>query len=111
MHTLTTSSSAKTGNKVESDIDLARLAEELSRLYEALEQQATQRDQKPAAGAIAAAEQMGGKWALDTASQIGVDVARAAITTALGIDLVALLEKTSRASRTDGPPSKRGSGR
>jgi hypothetical protein len=28
---------------------------------------------------------MGGKWALDIAGQIGVDVAKAAITSALGV--------------------------
>lgn len=90
----------QTWNKVENSVDLNRLAEELGRLHKALEQQATEPDQKLAAGAIAAAEQsarqkdgpkalqylkMGGKWALDIASQIGVDVAKAAITAALGI--------------------------
>ena len=63
----------------ENSVDLARLAEELGRLYEALERQATEPAQKFAAGAIAAAEQSarqkdgpkvleylksGGKWAL-----------------------------------------------
>ena len=87
-------------NRVENTVDLARLAEELSRLHEALERQASEPAQKFAAGAIAAAEQsarqkdgpkaleylkMGGKWALDIAGQIGVDVAKAAITSALGV--------------------------
>jgi hypothetical protein len=44
-------------NRVENTVDLTRLAEELSRLHEALEWQATEPAQKLAAGAIAAAEQ------------------------------------------------------
>jgi internalin A len=87
-------------SKVENTVDLARLAEELGRLHEALELRATEPAQKLAAGAIAAAEQsakqkngpkaleylkMGGKWAVDVAGQIGVEVAKTAITSALGV--------------------------
>jgi hypothetical protein len=87
-------------NKLEGNVDLAQLAGELGRLQKEMEQRATESAQKLAAGAIAAAAQsaqqkdgpkvveylkMAGSWALDVAQQIGVEVAKVAITGALGL--------------------------
>jgi len=87
-------------NNLERRIDLVQLADELRRLHEALEREATQPSQKLAVGAVAAAEQSaidkdgpkvleylkaGGKWALNVAEKIGVDLAKEAIKAALGL--------------------------
>ncbi len=87
-------------SKLGSSVDLDRLADELMRLREAAEERASDPDQKLATGAIAAAEQsasqkngpkaleylrLAGKWALDLAQQIGVEVAKGAISSALGV--------------------------
>ncbi len=80
-------------------IDLPALAAELAQLRTALRQRATTTDQDKAVAEVAAAEVLAkqgdgpgalrnlrraGKWALDTAVSIGVEVATAALTTALG---------------------------
>jgi hypothetical protein len=87
-------------NKLQGNVDLAQLAGELGQLRKEMERRATEPAQKLAAGAIAAAEQsaqqkdgpkvveylkMAGNWALDVAKQIGVEVAKVAITGALGL--------------------------
>lgn len=90
----------QTWNQMEGSVDLAQLSRELGQLREALERRAVDPAQKLAVGAIAAAEEsarqkdgpkaleylkLGGKWALDVAKEIGVGVAKAAITSALGV--------------------------
>jgi hypothetical protein len=87
-------------NNVGQRIDLVRLADELRRLHEAMEREANQASQKLAVGAVAAAEQSainkdgpkvleylktGGKWALDVAEKIGLDLAKEALKAALGL--------------------------
>src|SRR5207248_3297204 len=84
----------QTWNKLERRIDLVQLANELRRLHETLEREATQPTQKLAVGAVAAAEQSAinkdgpkvleylktaGKWAFDVAEKIGVDLAKEAL--------------------------------
>jgi hypothetical protein len=87
-------------NQVENRVDLAQLANELQKLHEALEREATEPSQKLAAGAVAAAEQSArqkdgpkaleylktaGSWALGVAEKIGVGVATTALKSALGL--------------------------
>ena len=87
-------------NKLEGNIDLAELAQQLGQLRKEMEQRATDPSQQMAIGAIAAAEKsaqrkdgakvveylkLAGNWALDVAKQIGVEVAKVAITGALGL--------------------------
>lgn len=82
------------------EIDLPSLAQELSTLRIKMRERATEPEQDEAIGAIAAAERevkngngskvleslaKAGKWALDTAKEIGVNVAVEAIKAALGI--------------------------
>ena len=84
----------------EKGVDLGTLADQLQRLREVLEREASEPDQKFAAGAVAAAEQSArqkdgpktieylksaGKWALSTAQKIGVNVATEALKSALGM--------------------------
>jgi hypothetical protein len=86
-------------NQNSKQIDLPALAEELSRLRTALRERASTPDDDKAVAEVAQAElsaQQGdgpgalrnlrraGKWALDTAVAIGVNVATAAITAAMG---------------------------
>jgi hypothetical protein len=81
-------------------VDLAQLASELRKLREVMEGEATEPSHKLAVGAVAAAEESAsrndgaamltylktsGKWALNVAEKIGVDVATAALKGALGI--------------------------
>jgi hypothetical protein len=87
-------------NQMESKVDLGKLAEELNRLREAMDHDATEPAQKLAAGAVAAAEQSArqkdgpkaleylktaGKWAFSVAEKIGVDLAKEALKGALGM--------------------------
>jgi hypothetical protein len=82
------------------DIDLSRLADELSSLRRALREEATLPEHDIALGAVAAAERCSregdasgamahlksaGRWCLDIASKIGVRVAAEAINSSLGI--------------------------
>lgn len=86
-------------NRVEKDVDLAKLAEELARLHAAMASDASSAEQKMAAGSVAAAEQSarekqgpkvveylktGGVWALTVAEKIGVTLAAAVIKESLG---------------------------
>jgi hypothetical protein len=87
-------------NQLENQLDLAKLADELHQLRQAMEREASEPGHKLAAGAVAAAEQSArqkegpqaleylksaGKWALGVAEKIGVNVASAAIKGALGV--------------------------
>ncbi len=87
-------------NQLENKVDLAKLADELGRLREAMDRQAGEPGEKLAAGAVAAAEQSArqkdgpkvveylktaGKWALSIAEKIGVDVAKEVLKGALGL--------------------------
>jgi hypothetical protein len=87
-------------NQLAAKLDLAQLANELQRLREALEREATEPAQKLAAGAVAAAEQSArqkdgpkvieylktaGEWALKVSEKIGVALATAALKGALGM--------------------------
>lgn len=91
---------AQTWNQLESKVDLAKLADELSRLREAMERDAVAPAEKLATGAVAAAEQSArekdgpkaieylktaGKWALSVAEKIGVDLAKEALKSTLGL--------------------------
>ncbi|KAA1016219.1 hypothetical protein FVF58_02505 [Paraburkholderia panacisoli] len=87
-------------NQLEGKIDLVRLADELTRLQQAMSHEAVEADQKLALGAVAAAEQSArekngpktieylktaGKWTLGIAEKIGVDLAKEAIKGAIGL--------------------------
>ena len=87
-------------NQLQPSLDLAKLAEELGQLRQAMEQSATEPGHRLAAGAVAAAEESarqadgpkvveylksGGKWALSLAEKIGVGLASTALKAALGI--------------------------
>jgi hypothetical protein len=87
-------------NQVQNKLDLTQLANELQKLHEVLEREATEPSQKLAAGAVAAARQSArqkdgpkaleylktaGTWALGVAEKIGVDVATEALKGALGL--------------------------
>jgi hypothetical protein len=87
-------------NQLDAKFDLAQLANELQRLREALEREATEPAQKLAAGAVAAAEQSArqkdgpkvieylktaGVWALKVSEKIGVALATEALKGALGM--------------------------
>lgn len=87
-------------NQLQGSIDLGQLAEELGRLHDAMQKDATEPGHRMAAGAVSAAEQSarekdgakvveylkaGGKWALSVAEKIGVGVATSALKGALGI--------------------------
>jgi hypothetical protein len=84
----------------QSNIDLARLAEELGRLRLAMEREATEPSHKLASGAVAAAEQSAkenngpkvleylktaGRWALTVAEKIGTDLAKEALKKTMGM--------------------------
>jgi len=88
------------GGQIEKSIDLPQLAEELSKLRQAMKQQATEAEHDIAVSDIAKAEQAAkskdtskiaeylqsaGKWTLDIASKFGVPVAIEAIKLAAGI--------------------------
>jgi len=90
----------QTWNQLESKVDLARLADELQRLRQAMEREASEPGHKLAAGAVAAAEQSArqkdgpkvieylksaGQWSFKIAEQIGVEVAKSALKGALGL--------------------------
>ena len=87
-------------NEAGSTLPLPSLAEELSKLREALLQSAKEPEQYSAIGAIASAEteakkgdgpkalkylSKAGKWTLDIAAKIGTTVAAAAIKESLGV--------------------------
>ncbi len=87
-------------NQAGGNINLGKLADELSQLRDAMKKEASSRDQDRAVGEIAAAEEAArdndgptalerlkaaGKWALDVATKIGVGVATAALKSALGL--------------------------
>jgi hypothetical protein len=87
-------------NKLDPSIDLTRLAVELAALCQAMSAEAKEADQFIAIGEIAKAEKAAetkdspkvaehlksaGKWALDTATKIGVSVAAKAIEQSLGM--------------------------
>jgi len=87
-------------NQLENKVDLARLADELERLRQVMEREATEPSHKLAAGAVAAAEQSArqkdgpkvieylksaGQWSLKIAEQIGVELAKTALKGALGL--------------------------
>jgi hypothetical protein len=87
-------------NQLEPSVDLAKLADELRKLREAMEQSASEPSHRMAAGAIAAAEECarqedgpkvveylktGGKWALGVAEKVGVGLATAALKAAIGV--------------------------
>jgi hypothetical protein len=89
-------------NQLENKVDLTQLADELALLRKAIENRAADPSQKFAAGAVAAAEhcarekdgpkaieylKSAGKWVLDVAKDIGVDVAATAIKGALGFPI------------------------
>jgi hypothetical protein len=88
------------GKQIEESVDLPQLAEELSRLRQAMKAEATEAQHDIAVSEIAKAEQAAeakdsskvaeflrsaGGWALDVASQIGVPLATAALRLAMGI--------------------------
>lgn len=88
------------GSQIEKSIDLPKLAEELSKLREAMKQQATEAEHDIAVSDVAKAEQAAkskdpskiaeylksaGSWTLDIASKIGVPVAIEAIKLAAGV--------------------------
>ena len=87
-------------NQLENKVDLARLADELERLRQAIEREANEPSYKLAAGAVAAAEQSArqkdgpkmieylksaGQWSLKIAEQIGLELAKTALKGALGL--------------------------
>jgi hypothetical protein len=87
-------------NQLESRLDLAKLADDLGRLREAMEREAAEPGHRLAAGAVAAAEQSArekdgpkvmeylkaaGKWAWSIAEKIGADLAKEALKGALGL--------------------------
>ena len=87
-------------NQLEGKLNLADLAEELRQLREAMERNAAQPAEKLATGAVAAAEESAkqkdgpkvveylktaGKWALDIAEKIGLELAKTALKGALGL--------------------------
>jgi hypothetical protein len=87
-------------NQLDGKLNLAQLSEELRRLREAMEGDATQPGQKLSTGAVAAAEESArqkdgpkvleylktaGKWALEMAEKIGLDLAKEALKSALGL--------------------------
>jgi hypothetical protein len=86
-------------NQSASEIDLSLLARELSTLRQSLKKEADTADQDIAVGEVAAAESAAakgdgpsvlqhlknaGKWVLDGAIRLGLDVARNALARALG---------------------------
>lgn len=88
------------GDQIEESVDLARLADELSSLRQAMKEQATAAEHDIAISDIAKAEQAAktrdsskvaehlqsaGTWALDIASKIGVPLAIEALKQATGI--------------------------
>jgi hypothetical protein len=88
------------GNKIEKSVDLEQLANELSRLRQAMKKEGNQLEHDIAISDIAKAEQAAktnnsakvaehlqsaGKWALDIASKIGVSLAIEALKQATGI--------------------------
>jgi hypothetical protein len=87
-------------NQIGKQVDLTALADELAKLHAAMEREAKQPSEKFAAGAIAAAEESAkqkdgpkvmeylkseGKWAFSIAEQIGVDLAKEALKSSLGL--------------------------
>lgn len=87
-------------NQMSNKVDLATLAEELTQLRVAMEGEARQPSEKFAIGAIAAAEECAkakdgpkvmeylksaGTWAFSIAEKIGVDLAKEALKTSLGM--------------------------
>ena len=88
-------------NEVGGSIDLPKLADDLMKLRKAMQQEATEPEHDEATANVskaakAAKEGNGpkaleylkaaGKWALDTATKVGVGVAEAALTKAIGVD-------------------------
>ncbi len=88
------------GNQLEETVDLSQLANELSKLRQAMKAEATEAEQDIAVSDIAKAEQAAkvkdsskvveylqsaGKWALEIASKIGVPIAIEALKQATGI--------------------------
>jgi hypothetical protein len=87
-------------NQLDDKVDLARLADELERLRQAMEREATEPSHKLAAGAVAAAEQSArqkdgpkvieylksaGQWSLRIAEHIGVELTKTVLKGALGL--------------------------
>ena len=102
-HTVTTGDLVfqQSWNEAASSIDLAKLADELAQLRAAMKQEATEPEHDVATGNVAMAEKAAkaedgpkvleylkaaGQWALDTATKVGVGVAEAALTKAIGVD-------------------------
>ena len=87
-------------SRIDESMDLYQLAEELSRLREAMSQEAKETDQENAVGDVAKAEQAAraedlpkvveylksaGGWALDVATKVGVSLASEALKRSLGM--------------------------
>lgn len=88
------------GSKIEKSGDLSQLAEELSKLRQAMKKEATAKEHDIAVSEIARAEEAAqnkdttkvaeylksaGKWALDVATKIGVPLAIGALKLSMGI--------------------------
>jgi hypothetical protein len=86
------------GSQIERSIDLSQLADELSKLHQAMKEEATEADHDIAVGDVAKAEQAAkakeapkvaeylksaGKWALDVATKIGTPLAIEALKQAI----------------------------
>ncbi len=88
------------GHRIEQSVDMSQLARELSELRQAMSAEATNSAHFIAIGEVAKAEEAAsakdsskvveslkgaGKWALDTATKIGVSVASEAIKQSMGV--------------------------